>query len=345
MVTIKDISREAGVSTAVVSVVLNNATTGRIKASPALADRIRKIAKRMNYHPNLIARQLTGKKSGIIGVVMDSCAPQSYYKRLSQMEIYASSRGYRFMIGQAHNNIEKIKEYAQFFANYGVDGIICMAHEYPKVKNRKSDGIADFFLSRRKTVFFLKPAGIPDCCSVTIDLAYNFREAVKYLASQGRKKIGFFKLSDFHAGPTMAIAQQGYCKGLEEAGLPFAPKLVKGIPIEQKAHPEKVREKVNELVRAGANAIVAVDDFVAAAVLKSLQLSGIKVPDAIAIIGCDNLEIAALLNPGLTTFEQHNEQVAVKLVDLVIDLIEERPIPPEDRNIIIQPTMIKRESA
>lgn len=345
MTTIKDISREAGVSMAVVSVVLNNITTGRIKASAATAERIRNIARRLAYRPNLVARQLTGKKSGIIGVVMDSCSSQIYYDRLSKMEIHAASKGYRFMIGQAHNDVDKIKDYAQFFAGYAVDGIICMAHDYPAVDGKCSSGIAEFFTERCRTVFLKKPSEIADCYSVTIDLAYNFHEAVRYLASTGRKKIAFFKLSGFYEGPTMSIAESGYRKGLDEAGLKFDPRLVKSTEVEHMKLYEKLEKQVRELQKAGVDAIIAVNDFIGAGVLKCLQLSGVKVPDKIAVVGCDNLDIAGLIHPGLTTFDQNNDQVAVRLVDLLADLIENRPVTQSDGNIVIRPTMIRRESA
>lgn len=344
MATIRDISREAGVSEAVVSVVLNNAK-GKTKASEATAERIKDIARRLNYRPNQIARQLTGKKSGIIGVVMDSCASQTYYDRLSVLEIHAANAGYRLMIGQAHNDIQKIKDYADFFAAHGVDGVICMAHGYPVDKKQHSDGIAKFFKKHCKTVFFEKPEGIPDSCSVTIDLAYNFKEAVKHLAKSGRKKIAFFKLSGRYTAHAMSIAESGYRKGLEECNLKYDTALIKAVDFEHMTLPERITGKVHELIADGTDAIVATSDLTAASVLKCLAEYKIQVPEDVAVTGCDNLDIAKLVTPSLTTFEQHNDQVAKKLFELLVDVIEDRHISPEDRHIIIQPTMVKRESA
>jgi len=152
-------------------------------------------------------------------------------------------------------------------------------------------------------------------------------------------------LSDFYAGPIMAIAQGGYRKGLEKAGLPFDSKLVKTITVEHMKLAEKAMDQVRELIAAKADAIVAVSDLIAAAILKCLLKLAVRVPEDIAIIGCDNLDVAGLVSPGLTTFEQNNDQLAIKLVDLLSDLIEDRPIPPERRNVAVRSTMIKRESA
>lgn len=344
MATIKDISREAGVSTGVVSVVLNGCSSSTIRVSPATAKRIADIAKRMDYRPNLVARRLIGKKSGIIGVVMDSCAPYSYRVRLSLIERYASIKGYRLMTGQAHDDVEKIKDYARFFADNGIDGAICMAHGYP-MENGQSDGIPEFFLSKIKTVFMQRPYGIDGCCSVSVDVERNFQDAVGHLASIGRRRIGFFKISDFAATPTMSMAQRAYASALEAAGLAFDPALVKGVSYDDKTRHEKAMPSVRELLASGCDAIVAVDDFVAGSVLKCLLQIGVRVPDDLALTGCDNIEFAGILSPGLTSFDQHNDDVAVKLVDSLTDLIEERRIPPGGRHTVIQPTMVRRESA
>jgi LacI family transcriptional regulator len=108
-VRLADIASEAGVSTVTVAKALNRTGGKNARVGAATAARIREIATRLNYRPDSIAQQLAGKKSKIIGVVMDSCAPQTYHERLSKMEMYASHKGYKFMIGQSHEDIEKTK--------------------------------------------------------------------------------------------------------------------------------------------------------------------------------------------------------------------------------------------
>jgi LacI family transcriptional regulator len=111
-VRLADIASEAGVSTVTVAKALNRTGGKNARVGAATAARIREIATRLNYRPDSIAQQLAGKKSKIIGVVMDSCAPQTYHERLSKMEMYASHKGYKFMIGQSHEDIEKTKAYS-----------------------------------------------------------------------------------------------------------------------------------------------------------------------------------------------------------------------------------------
>jgi len=340
MVTMKDIGREAGVTPSVVSAVLNQAH-GRIKASPETAARIHSIAARLNYRPNLVARQLVGKKSGIIGVVMDTCAPKIYHDRLSHMELYAAKYGYRFMIGEAHNDVKKVMEYARFFAGYGVDGMICMAHAYPG----RSHEIAAEFLSYGKTVFFEDPDGFPDAFRVTIDVADPYYQAVKYLAAQGRRRIGLFRIDDFYSNLTMDACQSGYLRGLEETGLPFDAKLIQKIPIDAMRDVNVGLPKIKKLLEQKAEAVICVNDYMAAVAIWCLQELQVKIPEQFAVVGSDNLDFSALMRPAITTFEQHNDKVATALIDQLIGLLNDRPIAPEKGHVVIKPTFIKRQSA
>ncbi len=340
MATMKDISREAGVSEPVVSAVLNK-SKGRIKASPETAAKIRQIAERLGYRPNLVARKLAGKKSKIIGVVMDTTAPQIYHDRLSQMELYAAEKGYRFMLGQAHNDVKKIQEYAEFFSDYGVDGLICMAHNYPDSSHK----IAEFFLKKNKTVFFEQPEGIPDAYCVSIDIASNFRQAVNLLYQKGRRRIGLFRTYDFYCNPTMDICQSGYQNALLSNGMKIDPQLIVSVSHQQLKSVEAGHPLIKKLVDTKVDAIICVNDYMAAVAINCLQEMQIEIPKQIAVIGCDNLDVATLVRPSITTFEQHNDQVAVHLVDMMTAQIEGREIPPEERKVIIKPTLISRESA
>ena len=340
MTTIKDIGREAGVSEAVVSAVLNRAK-GRIKASEATEARIREIAARLNYSPNLTARKLAGKKSGLIGLAMDTMAPKIYHERLSAMELYAAKYGYRFMIGQVHENIAELKEYAHFFAGYGVEGMICMAHAYPGYSHE----IASYYLAQGKTVFFEPPEGLPEACSVTIDVAENYYQAVNYLAAQGRRRIALFRIDHFVSNPVMDVSQSGYQRGLAEAGLPADPALIRRIPLAAMKDVDAGFPHMKALIELKADAVICVNDYMAAVALNCLLELGIKIPAQIAVIGCDNLDISTLVRPTLSTFEQHNDQVAIALVDQLLALINDRPLSPEKRHIIIKPTFIKRQSA
>jgi DNA-binding LacI/PurR family transcriptional regulator len=340
-VRLADIAAKAGVSAVTVGKALNSTGGKNARIGAATAARIREIAARLNYHPNSIAQQLAGKKSGIIGVVMDSCAPQTYYERLSKIEVYASAKNYKLMIGQAHEDIEKIKDYAYKFSSYGVDGIICMA-----VFTEETSQVAELYNNTAKTVFLGKPSGLNNSCSVSIDTRGAYSRAVEYLSEKGRKKIALILMDGVSAEMSQAIRKSGYVEGLKNCGMPFAEELVCRIPIADQMNERSYLETIKKLVfEQKVDAILTCNDEVAAIVIKILLELNVKVPDDISVIGYDNTNVAKLFLPSITTFDQNNDEASKAIVDLLIKLIKEEDVPPEERSIVVEPLLIKRKSA
>lgn len=341
-VRLADIASEAGVSTVTVAKALNRTGGKNARVGEATAARIREIAARLNYRPDSIAQQLAGKKSKIIGVVMDSCAPQTHHERLSKMEMYASSKGYKFMIGQSHDDIEKTKAYAYEFSSYGVEGIICMAHRYRGAEKE----IAELYNSVAKTVFMERPLGLADSYSVSINTGSAYQEAVEYLVEKGRKRIGMLLVKGFFEDDPMSLRQACYMDGLKNSGLPFDQKLVQRIPVAEQINEDSYLPIIKELVfEQKADAILTTNDTMAAMVIKVLRKHKIKIPEEVAVIGYDNIDVAKLVSPSITTFDQNNDELSKAMVDLLLKVINGEDIPIEERNIIIEPLLIKRESA
>lgn len=339
---LSDIASEAGVSIVTAAKVLNHSGGKNTRVSEATAERIRQIAARCNYLPNLAARQLRLKKSGVIGVVMDSCAPQVCHNLLSQMEMYAGKKGYRFMIAQTHENIDKIKQFANDFVSYGVDGVICLAHQYPGV----SQEIAESYANLTHTVFLEKPDGLEDSHSVAINVTKAFSDAVKYFYRQERRRIGLLLAEGPFANRSMSSRELGYQEGMQACGLEIDPALIQRVPIEHCMDEEITMAAVKKLLdAAGVEAIIAANDHLGAMVLKNLITLNVPVPGQIGVIGYDNIDIARLVSPSLTTFDQDRPRLAAAMIDLLLDMIDGKNIPKNRRNVIIDSIFIKRQSA
>ena len=338
-VTLKTIAEKAQVSTMAVSSVLNNSNNTRVSAEKR--ERIKRIADELGYSPNRMARVLAGKASDLIGVVMDSCAPMIYHDRLSRMEKYAAARGYRFLIGQSHDDPEKVKTFAQEFISYGAAGIICMAHGYPG----KSQEIAQCY-PLEKTVFLEKPEGIDNCCYVISNIEKAFFEVVGYLAGQGRKRIGLLLLDHPSAGNSMNIRRNGYMQGLQKSRILFDPNLICKVVQGQETDVAAFRPIIWRMVREQkVDAIVAANDHLAAAALKCLNEMKVSVPKQIAVTGYDNIDLAPLVTPALTTFDDNRDLVAKSLVELLFKLIHNPELGEKDRTVTVDPFFMKRESA
>ena len=180
MVRLRDIAEKLGISESLVSKVLSG-KLGSTAVTEEKAELIRLTASEMGYTPNLNARSLAGKPSRIIGILIDSTAPPVTFRVLAAIERIASAQGYRCMIGEAHDSLGNLRENVDIFMQYGVDGIISLAHEYPGKKTEFLRLFADYL---NRIVFVAEPP-YRDAAFVNIDLASPVREAVRHLYDRG----------------------------------------------------------------------------------------------------------------------------------------------------------------
>ena len=333
-VRLADFAREVGVSIVTVAKGLNNTGGKNTRVSEKTASRIRACVEKMEYHPNMLARRLVGKSSDLIGVVLDSCAPAVYHERLSLMEKYAAMNGYRFMIGQAHDDVGKLKSFAHTFHSYGVAGIICLAHTY-------EDANAANVFPEDSTVFLAQPKGIKNPCYVKIDAEKAFSQAVTYLVSRGRRRIAMLSL-DVGYGDIL-LREQAYRNALGRYG--FSREQIKRVPLNAMLDIDKILPLVRELVTVWkADAVICANDHLATAVLRALSILRTAVPEQVAVTGYDNLDFTALLSPPLTTFDDRRDLVAKTLVEMLLELIAEPNLSPERRIRTIEPVLIERKS-
>ncbi|MCP4378391.1 MAG: LacI family transcriptional regulator [bacterium] len=181
--------------------------------------------------------------------------------------------------------------------------------------------------------------------------------AVDHLAGQGRRKIALAMMT--RSRPEDIARYQGYAAGLKAHGLEVDESLIfdsqpHGMafakcnePASKWEFPSEITQKaINQLVReAGADAIVAHDDFWAAAIMKQLRARGISVPHDVAVLGYLNHYLADWTDPGLTTIDLQHWQAAQTMVGMLERMVTHGPLPAAERVVKIQPKLIVRESA
>lgn len=342
MVRLTDIAEQAGVSRfAVAKVLLGTGKT--IRVGEGTARKIRRIAEDLGYFPDRLAQQLAGKRSRIIGVIIDSGAPQAQFDRLSSMERVAASMGYRLMVGQSHGELDRLTEYAQDFASRRVDGVICISHDYPD----KSDQIVRLFTHITSLVFVGSP--VTDRSSkrfnyVESDIAAGIRDAVAHLVQGGRRRIAML----LYSSGSMAMQRrlEGYRQGLADHQLPVEDALIDYIDarLDATATADSLMPRLGKLLDRGADALLAVDDRVAAITLFALKRIGRSVPGEVAVVGVGNTEWGQFLSPSLTSIDQCAAAIAQATVQLLVRLIEQESIAPRQRHVMIQPELVVRES-
>lgn len=334
---IKQIAREAGVSTQTVSRVLND----RPDVAPETRQRIKDLIKQLGYEPSHIARSLTRGNSrtiGFIGYGLKFYAPSRTFLGI---EKEVNQLGYNlFLRLTSRPSEEDIAEHIRIMQAQRVEGIIWAI---PEVLEQ-----SDFLLN------VLKPLSIPIVCinmepaPNLVVVAFNNRSGgqivTRHLISRGRKKICII------TGPnTWWESQQrllGWKDALQEAGRPVDERfIVEGdwSPRSGSRCFEKLYETVPDL-----DAVVVCNDQMAYGVLHQARKLGLRVPDDLAVTGYDDIVEAEFAYPPLTTVRQEMGKLgeqAVRELDRLIRNRQNGDNQPETKIELLKPELVVRESS
>lgn len=336
-VTLADVACAVGVSRALAGKVLGSGGAGNIRVSAETAQMIREAAQRLNYRPNLSARVLTGQRSRLIGVLIDALPPAVTFRTLAAIDKYATANGYRLLIGEAHDNVASLYLHYSNFMQYNVDGVICLAHDYPG----QEDELRDLFHNAGNIVFIEKPV-LDDASYVEVDRAAAV-EALTSLLLATRKKIGI--VMENPAYRSVRQRQEGYCRALENAGNGQEP-LVYFLPGKDSSLSLKVEQVVEEFILPEhLDAVIAPNDLTASHLMRVLQRRGIHIPTEVAVAGFDNDSFSGSLYPSLTTIDDNNDLIGKYAVDLLLEQVEQGKTPGKGaRTARVTPCIIRRES-
>ncbi len=311
-----DIAEKVGVSKAAVASVLTNPGRNNIKVSQETSEAIRRVARELNYTPNLAARTLAGRESMVIGALVDSYAPGCIIRMLGAVEKLASDRGYRLMVGQAHDDVSSFITHYQNFSRYNTDGVLCFSHEYPGHEEK----LRTFFRGKRGIVYIDKPC-IDDVPYVKLNRETGSEQAVQYLCSRGATRIGLLlHHGDYQSGHE---SLRGYRRAMESHNLePFESLILPTNPLTPPETIELIRRYINEVVLpARLQGVLVSNDFYAGYLIQGLCKAGLRCPGDVAVIGHDNDDFCNFFYPAITSIDQKAEQVAQAAFDLMMEEI------------------------
>lgn len=350
-VRLVDIAEHVGMSRRAVSAVLLGTGGTRVGVSAEKAEKIREVAAQMGYRPNFAARQLVGKRSHTYGLLVASAGDPLRSFLIQHLDSEAVGHGIRTLIGNTVVGDGQFEKSVELFANSGVDGVICAVHSW-------IPGDRQALLKAHPCTVFYEDPGIPGAVYVTVDREDAIQQAVAHLAERGRKRIGLALMGRSRFTQQQRIA--GYQRGLSEHGLKEDPALIFSGEEEHGlvfayhqadtltwTFDESVITHLIDQVIIGqkADAIIAYDDYWAAALIKLLRRRGISVPGDVAVVGYLNHYLADFTDPPLTTIDQSHEAAAQKLVVALEEMITEQTVPGDLRRVMIKPRLIVRESS
>ncbi len=330
-VTLKSIASQVGVSPMTVSAALHD--IAGIRISDAKRELIRKTAREMGYRPNLLARTLSGGGSRIIGVVIDSEAPASLFAILCHIEKEATLAGYRLMVAEGHDSLDTVVAAHRTFEQYGAEGVICMAHDYPDQRDR----FQQYFRDKQRLVLLEKAPGL-EHPYIEIDQEPAFREVIGHWQKQG-KNIGYI-ISDlpYFSQQNMLKAYRAACAGAGIAAQLFHP----AFSLDSRQMIGEMNRCLDEFILPNRiDAALIQNDRYGAAMLSALHARNLRCPDDLALVGKDNSDYCDMLLPPLASIDSNHAASGKQMVRLLLELIAGRSPAPE----YIPSRIVWRESA
>ncbi len=339
-VTIRDVAKAAKVSYVTVSNVINS--TGRM--SEKTKNRVLKVIEKMDFHPDLSARILARGKSDAIAFVSSYLSSPFVIGVLSGVErrIFETDKMKHRLEHYATHGATELKDVTLKNILYGkkADAVIMLTIK-PDIKLMKQ-------FKERAIPVILVENSTPGAHSVRIDNYRGSYDAVDYLVKKGRKKIVYISgpmgpsAYDEEENPVVMDRFNGYKDALKDNGIEFDQNMV--FPVIYFNQEEGMR--IMELLRRSsmkADAIFsAAGDMVALGILYQAKKYGIKIPEDISLVGFDDVAVASVMTPPLTTVRQPMDEMGRVAFDLAVKSLDDPNL--KTQTIILKPELIIRES-
>jgi DNA-binding LacI/PurR family transcriptional regulator len=299
-VTIKDVARVAGVSPSTVSRAL---TTPALVQAETRA-KVERAAAELGYQPNRAARGLITGRTGNIGLLVPDLTNPFFPGVVKGVQSRARESDYSVFLADTDEDPTAEAGLVRALSKQ-VDGIVLCSPRMSEEDLRAVAGDTPFVMLNRRV------GQIP---SITIDNVDGIRQAVAHLAALGHRRIAYV------AGPRMSWSNRERAKALRavttaadidlvEVGN-FAPQFAGGVAA------------ADLVLAAGVTAVVAYNDLVALGLLNWFATRGVKVPEAISVMGFDDIVLSQMVSPSLTTVAQPQEPIGRAGVDLLLQLLD-----------------------
>ncbi|MFD2542178.1 LacI family DNA-binding transcriptional regulator [Lacinutrix gracilariae] len=331
--TLKQLAKALNVSISTVSRALNDHPDISLETK----DKVQKLAAKLNYVPNIFAKGFRQHKTNIIGVIVPNITHYFTTTIVRGALEEAESKGYRVIISESNNNVEKQKEMFNTMLQFGVDGILASLTK----RTRNVDYILAT-LNNLPIVLFDKVSNKIPCTQITIndeEASYNL---IDHLINIGKTRIAIIKEGEYSYNSEKRFS--GYLKALKEHNMDVDPKMI--ITVEDISLQEGKR-MANVLLSAKEkpDAIFAITDGAAIGVIKTLKKFNIKIPEEIAVVGFSNSSYSTIIDPKLTTVDQPGEKIGRTAMKYLIDEIDNPEENITSKFVEIKSNIVIRDSS
>lgn len=320
---IYDIAKEAGVSIATVSRVLNQ--KGAVSASTRA--KVEAVLAEHHYLPSAIARGMVSKSMRTVAVITVDIREPHYARTAYFIEQAFSQRGYEVILCNTGIDGENTVKYLQALINKQVDGVVLVGSIFNRIGKKPE---VQVLLRNVPVVLANGRLELENSYSVEVDDVGGVEAVVEHLLSHGRTNLVYVKDVDTDSA---AAKMTGFVKGLQAHGL-FTEERV----VYTEYGLEGGIAAVEQLLHRGIafDGIVCGQDMTAAGVVQGLQAAGLRVPEDVAVTGYNDSVYGRICQPQLTTVDNQPEAVAMHCVELLIALINGEDHPG---TVMVQPQL------
>ncbi len=328
-ITIYDVAREANVSMATVSRVVN----GNPNVKPATRKKVNDVIERLGYRPNAVARGLASKKTTTVGVIIPDISSIFYAELARGIEDIATMYKYNIILSNSDANQEKESHLIQTMLGKQVDGVVFMS------SNITDEHIEELKKSPVPVVLAGTVEDTEQIPSVNIDYRQAVKDAVAFFKENGHERIAVVTGPSTDAITVKEILP-GYREALETAGLSFNEDCV----VETDSSYDSGIEALNQLadLNERPTAIYVCSDEAALGIIHAANDRGIQIPEELEVISSDNTRLSLMVRPRLSTIVQPLYDIGAVSMRLLTKLMNKEEV--EESAVILPHRLELRDS-
>jgi LacI family transcriptional regulator len=342
-ITIAEVARQAGVSKATVSLVLNG-RAGAVAISEATQSAVRDTAARLSYTPHRAARSLRSRRTHILTLLISTLVNPYFADIAAAAQAAAAGGGYELNIVDASSVQAKLRV-LDHLRGGGSDGVI-IATGYRSTRDAALEAVRDLIRRGMPAVLVLDRSPDGAIPALRIDNELGLHAATGHLIGLGHRRIGFLTVHGSYPPDeertTKVDRCAGYRRALAEAGLPFAPARVYQGAVQDLATGRALAHALLAAPAPRPTAAVTFNDLLALGALRACYEAGARVPEDLALVGFGGIEPGRFAVPALSTMDHPRAALGRLAVETLFALLGGRPPEVVERMLPIE--LLVRES-
>ncbi len=326
MTTMTDVAKAADVSVQTISAVIN----GKSGISEATRERVLRVIEELDYHPNQLASSLRSQRNSTIGILIPNIANPYWPEMVRGAEDVAHSAGFAVFLCNTDGDQAKLHTYIRLLRRHRVAGLFCTVEIDAKEVRR-------LLASKIHVAVNGSVQSHEQAVAITVDDRQGGYVATTHLIDLGHRRIAI--AAPLNSPGTKRRA--GYVAALQEQGIDIDPDLQVSVDFDVPGGQQAGRSLMQ--LPSPPTAIIAGNDLIAIGIITVVKRLGRRVPEDVAVVGFDNIPMAALYDPPLTTIAQPLYEMGAYAMQAILDRVQD-PTLGGATTIFPTPLIVRRST-